>query len=88
MMSEIMSQTQNTGHVTTAYLGTRFADFAVELRVFFDDQNARFGLLTLQHKRRCCAGKRAADDYDIVFEMHRPKRMDFADSKGNPLRLG
>ncbi len=88
MMSEIMGQTQNSGHVTTAHLGTRFADFAVELRVFLDDQDARFGSLALQHKRRCRAGKRAADDYDIVFEIHRPERMDFADSKGNPLRLG
>ena len=59
-----------------------------EWGVCANPESARVGLLTFQHKRRCCAGKRAADDYDIVFEMHRPKRMDFADSNGNPLRLG
>ena len=87
-MAEIMGQTQNTGHVAAAHLRSRFADFAVELRVFFDDQDARVGSFALQHKRRGRSRKRATDDYDFVFEIHRSERMDFADSKGNPLRSG
>ena|SRR5215469_13411471 len=74
MMAEIMGQTQNTGHVATAHFGSRFADFAVELRVFFDDQDARFRSLVLQHKRGCGAGKGATDDYDVVFEIHWQQR--------------
>ena len=34
---------------SSAHLGTRLADFPVELRVFFDDQDARFASLALQH---------------------------------------
>src|ERR1043166_8516519 len=87
MMAEIMGQTQNAGHVTTAHLGGRFAHFAVELGVFFDDQDSRFRSLPLQNKRGCRAGKCATNDYDIVFEIHCLKTMDFAGSKRNPLRL-
>ena len=34
---------------SSAHLGTRLADFPVELRVFFDDQDVPFASLALQH---------------------------------------
>ena len=58
-------------HVTTAHFGSRFPDFAIELGRFFDDENARFRPFPFEHERGRGAGKRAADDHDIVFEIHR-----------------
>ena len=66
-----MGQPQNSCHVTTAHFGSRFPNFAVELGCFFDDQDARFGPFPFEHERGRSARKRAADDYDIVFEIHR-----------------
>jgi hypothetical protein len=37
----------------------RLADFAIELRVLFDDEHARCGMLGCNHQLRGCAGKRA-----------------------------
>ena len=70
-MTEIMGQTQNARHVTTAHLCGRFAHLAIELGIFFNHENARFGPFALEHERGRSAGKRAADDYDVVFEIHR-----------------
>ena len=77
MMAEIVRETQNPRHVTTAYLRRRFADLPIEGGCLFYDQDARFGLLAFQHE--CCrrAGKRAPDDHDVVIEIHRSKRMAF-----------
>ena len=71
MMTEIMGQAQNPCHVTTAHFGSRFADFAVELDCFFDDENPRLGPFAFEHERGRGTGKGAADDYDIVLEIHR-----------------
>ena len=78
-----MGQAQNARHVTTAHLGSRFAYFSIKLSCFFDDEDARFGPFAFQHERGRSAGKCAADDYDVVFEIHRPERMDFTASKRN-----
>ena len=69
-MTEIVGQAQNSGHITTAHFGSRFTDFAIELGRFFDDEDARFGPFAFEHERGCGAGKRAADDHDIVFDLH------------------
>jgi len=66
-MTEIMGETQNSRHVTTAYFRGRFADFAIELGCFFDDQDTCFGSFAFEHERRRRAGKCAPDDYYIVF---------------------
>ena len=70
-MTEIMGQTQNARHVTTAHLGRRFAHLPIELGSFFNDENARFRPFAFEHQCGRGAGKRAADDYDVVFEIHR-----------------
>src|SRR5262245_32539308 len=75
MMTEIMGQTQNPCHVTTAHLGRRFAHLAIECSCLFDNQDTGFVPFALQHERGCRARKRAPDDHDIVIEMHRSKRM-------------
>jgi hypothetical protein len=72
-----MRETQNSRHVTTAHLGRRFAHLAIECRGFFNDKDTRFGTFALQHERGCGAGKRAADDHDVVIEIHPSKRMAF-----------
>ena len=77
MMAEIMRQTQDPRHVTTAHLSGRFAYLAIERSPLFDDQDTCFGAFAFQHERRCRAGKRAPDDYDVVIEIHRSKRMAF-----------
>ena len=75
MMPEIMRQTQDPRHITTAHLGSRFAHLAIERRRLFDDQDARFRAFALQHEGRCRAGERAPDDHDVVIEIHRLKRV-------------
>ena len=81
MMAEVMGETQNPGHVTTAHLGSLFPNLAVERGCFFDNEDTRFGSLPLEDQRRRRAGKRAADDHDIVIEIHRSNRMDAASAK-------
>jgi hypothetical protein len=66
-MSKMMGQAENTRHVATADLGGGLADFAVELRCFFDDEHARVRPATLQDPRGRGAGKRATDDCHIVI---------------------
>src|SRR4029434_833723 len=87
MVTEVMGQAQDAGHVTTAHFGSRFPDLAVELDCFFDDKDARFRAFPFEHERGSSAGKRAADDYDVIFEIHRSKRIDFSGSKRNWLHL-
>src|SRR4029453_16362657 len=77
MMSEIMRQTPNSRQLATAPLGGRFAYFAIERSCLFDDQYPCFGAFAFQHESGCRAGKRAPDDYDVVIEIHRSKRMAF-----------
>ena len=67
LVTEIMSETENARHVTTAQLGRRFADFAIELRRLFDDQNARVRPPALEHERGGRAGKRAADNDRVII---------------------
>src|SRR5215469_7697711 len=74
VMSEVMGHTQNPGHVTAAHFRSRFADFAVEHGCLFDDEDACFGPFAFEHQRRRRAGKRAANDHDIVIEVHRVVR--------------
>src|SRR5205814_865670 len=69
MMTEVMGETQNPRHVTTAYFCGRFANLAIKLRIFFDDQDACLGSFAFQHQCRRRAGKRAANDHDIVIEL-------------------
>lgn len=71
MMTEIMRQTQDPRHVTTAHLCGRFADLAIECGCLFDDHDTRFEAFALQHERGRRAGKRAPDDHDVVIEIHR-----------------
>ncbi len=71
MMTEIMGQTQNPRHIATAYFGGRFPDLPVELSCFFDDKHPRVRPFAFEHERSRGAGKGTADDYDIVFEIHR-----------------
>jgi hypothetical protein len=66
MMAEVVGKTQNPDHVTTAHFCGGFADLAIELGCFFDDQNTRFGSFAFEHERRRRAGKSATDDYDVV----------------------
>jgi len=87
MMTEIVGQAQNTRHITTAHFGRRFSNLAIELSGFFDDEHACLGPFAFQDKRRRGAGKRAANDHDVVFEIHRSRRMDFTASKRNCLCL-
>ena len=51
MMAEVMGETQNPGHVTTAHFRGRFTDFAIELVRFFDDQDPRLGSFAFKHQR-------------------------------------
>ena len=71
LVTEVVSETENARHVTTAQLGRRFADFAIELRGFFDDQNACVRPLALEHERGGSAGKRAADNDHVIIMLHR-----------------
>src|SRR5438094_8281469 len=88
MMAEIMGETQNPGHITTADFCGRFADLAIERGCLFDDKDARFGSFAFEHERRRRAGKRAANDYDIVIEVHRSRNNALPASKGNYIRVG
>ena len=74
MMTEVMGETQNPRHVTAAYFCGRFTNLAIKLRIFFDDQDACLGSFAFQHQCRRRAGKRAANDHDIVIEVHRVLR--------------
>jgi len=56
-------------------------DFAIELGDFFDDENACFWPFSFEHERSRRAGKRAADDHDIVFQ-----KMAFGGRKRNQFR--
>ena len=40
MMAEIIGEPEQTRHIATAQLGGRFADLAIELGGFLDDQDA------------------------------------------------
>ena len=66
-----MGQTQNPRHVTTANFGGRLANLAVELDGFFNNEDTRLGPFAFEHERSRGAGKRASDDYDVEFEIHR-----------------
>ena len=70
MMAEVMGETQNPRHVTTAHFRGRFTDFAIERSVLLDDQHAGGRVLAFDERRRRCAGKCAADDHDIVNRFH------------------
>src|SRR5437868_14220540 len=67
MVSEVMSQSENPCHVTTADLGGRFAHLAIELGRLLDDQNPGVRTAPFEHERSRGAGKRAADDRHIVI---------------------
>ena len=62
-----MGQAENARHVATTDLSGGLADFAIELRCFFDDEHARLGPATFQHQRGRGAGKRATDDRHLVI---------------------
>jgi hypothetical protein len=66
-----MGQPQNSCHVTTAHFGSRFSNLAVKLSRFFGDQHTRLRPFSFEHERCRSTGKRAPDDCDIVFEIHR-----------------
>ncbi len=70
MMAEVIRQAEDPRHVTAADLGGRFAHLAIELARFLDDEDARAGLLALDHERRRGAGKRAANHYCIIVALH------------------
>ena len=68
-----MREAKDAGHETTAHLGGRFADFAVELGGLLDDQHARFRPVSLDQHRRRRARERTADNSNIVIEAHARK---------------
>ena len=73
MMTEIMRQPQDSRHVTAADFRGRFANLAIELRHFLDDQHAGIRVFAFEHQRRRRAGKSAADDDHIIIKIHRDK---------------
>ena len=88
MMTEIMGQTQNFCHITTAHLGSRFTDFAIELGRFFDNEHPHIWPFPFEHKRGRGTGKRAPDDHDIVFEVHRNPENGLCQSQTQSVPLG
>src|SRR4029434_1334883 len=67
MVSEVMSQPENSRHVTTADLGGGFAYLSIELGCLLDDQDTGIGRATFEHQRRSGARKRATNDRHIVI---------------------
>ena len=58
-MTEIIRQAEDPGQETTAHLGRRFADFAIEFGRFLDDQNARRGTPPLDQQSAVAAPEKA-----------------------------
>ena len=69
-MAEITGQAENPGEKTTTYFSGRFADLAVELSRFLDDENVRVRPAALDQERGRGAGKGAAQDRDIILRLH------------------
>ena len=87
VMTEVIRQAENPRHVATAQLGRGFADLPIELRRLLDYQDTRSRVLAFQHQRGRRAGKRAADNYDVVVKLHRRARMmDFGGGERNASR--
>ena len=66
-MSKMVGQAENARHVATADLGSGLADFAIELRCFFDDEHARIRLATFQHQRGGGTGEGPTDNCHVVI---------------------
>jgi len=63
----MMGQAENARHVATAHLSGGLADFAIELRCFFDDEHARIRLATFQHQRGGGTGEGPTDNCHVVI---------------------
>ena len=87
-MSKMMGQAENARHIATAHLGGGLADFAVKLRCFFDNEHPRIWPFPFEHKRGRGTGKRAPDDHDIVFEVHRNPENGLCQSQTQSVPLG
>ena len=71
LMTEIIRQAKNARHVATAHFRGRFADFAIERGILLDNEHTRGRIFAPDHEPRGRTGKSAADDHDIIIELHR-----------------